>query len=701
MAFRSTLMRRFIQRDMTESLSRLHLPGSMIYALRPKGWGKTTLLHDLSILLSGQQTLQSQTFPSNTWIRKHRNILFRQPKMIPILLSLSESSMLKESLLMQLERQLIPTTATKETNDNDANANEQEITQLVACLQNNNIIDAMKISSKLHHNRRIAILVDDFDDIFCRQINNNNKKENLKKKKTIDIEKTINLINQLCQCVEYKAGAGIILMKGTFRPLALAPTLKKMRDLTLDLHHNNTWGMTVPKDEKEKEKEKKQEKKNLLFKKGYVWNEKEMRPILYDPGTVDTAMETKEQLITVAKDDKCPYRLSGGYWFGGRNERNGLPESMFSLTPWSRFVYKNELNYLLFGDTKDTNDVTSGNVHQSNITSIINGIQSVVNGTYELTEMERWTKGMVNGRQIINAEINTDMIYMNNNNDGNKTTHTATCATSDWALVLFQAGLLTMASRSMRFDEFHTYAWIRTWFPNETARQHFIQYVLYPTILRCTNNNENTIVQIKQAAAKLSLALNTTTKKHDNDTGGNDSEGQDQEGNDQDGNDQDGNDQDGNDQDGVVEALKELTAIAREISTSVNMMTNKLNENQNNNANQITENDNTTGLFLRFLLLSVVDLHVEDYVGDSVAETDCASDTFTSNRETLLQSISPISISQGGNDIDLRWYRLDGRNAPPSNTEGSFVGDIGRRDQSGKNVTLFNRSGYPCVEIKL
>ena len=92
--------------DKTESLARLHKPGSLHYVLRPPGWGKTTMLRSLADLLRGGAAAK-KCFSEDTWIRQHRSLLFRQPAMLPLVLSLSPAALVREPFDLQLRRQLV------------------------------------------------------------------------------------------------------------------------------------------------------------------------------------------------------------------------------------------------------------------------------------------------------------------------------------------------------------------------------------------------------------------------------------------------------------------------------------------------------------------------------------------------------------------------------------------------------------------
>ena len=654
---------------MTQGLARLHLPGSLIYALRPRGWGKTSLLRDLACLLgSGKEA--KKHFPSSSWIRQHKNVLFRQPKMIPILLSLSTPALQSETIVQQLRRQLIPSNfqpGAQQHHDHDnghAHDHEQQqqqqrqIQQMHQLVRDGNInmVEAVALSSKLHGGTRIALLVDDFDAPFVYQDEDKQDQDQDQDKLNAATALTPDFIHQLCRCVEEKQGAGILLMKGTFRPRTLAAPLDRMRDLTLDLHHNNTWGMTLKKNEKDTNTNILQEEdKN---KKGYMWDASEMKPVLHNPKeTQDQVVVEQHQVSDQADrtlDTRCPYRMSGGYWYGGRDERMGHPEAIFSLRPWCPFQHEKEITSLMrlrscSNDNDNDNDISTNIKRVERLENILHGIQTLVNGTYTMTEMDRWTKGTVGRRK---------MTTFSQQQQHDEEDH------QDWALILHQAGVLTIASRSMRFDEFHSYAWIRAWFPNESARQIFSRCVLRPVILECLD--EDGWNNVQSATQTLSSVLHRM------------------------------DDNDAECQAKATQALQELATCARTIAALFS------SSSTSTSSTSSTSSSMDPSIVLQFLFMNVSDLYVDDGIGDSVAEAELASDTFSGSRDHLIEAIRPIM--EGWN---LRCFPVDGRHALPLysslSSEGSLMHcavKVEERTESGI-VTLFNRGGYPCCQLKM
>jgi hypothetical protein len=611
---------------MSEGLSRLNLPGSLVYALRPKGWGKTTLLHHLAHLISGGEKAK-QHFDENTWIRKNKNILFRQPKMIPLILQLSRESLQQEHVHDQMHRQLLPSDL---ISSNDA----EKMTHL---LRNKCYADAISFSSKLHGGTRIALLVDDFDNMFIEpQDYRINEEEN-----------QIHLLAELCKSVEMKSGGGLLLMKGTFRPRILHANglLQKMRDLSLDLHHSNTWGMSLS-NEVDREEEQAAHEKKLLQRKGYVWNEKEMVPQLKINKNNVENVEVKVDLKMMKVENnsmkvqirRYPFNYSGGYWFGGCRESTGMPEAVAPLRPWMPFSHRSEVHNMLFGNfnTSDGFNTSSSSLEIStSVEQLVHGVETLVSGTYSMSTMDRYLNETVQKRDQESSETNRN----------------------DWAVVMLQAGLLTMASRSMRFDEFHTYAWCRLSFPNEKARKEFVALVLKEVVSiienrfrKDENGESHTLKHFQWENVQQSLDQLSNSMMNNNDEDG---------------------------KKRVSTALQDIVQYSRFISERLPNI--------------------SVDTCLKFLLLGLRNVHLDDQIGHSVADAGAALDTF-SNKEDMIESISP-KLKRW----DMRSFVLDGRVALPSyvhsnkqylNANNDDLSDVG-------NMVFYNQTGSVCGVLKL
>ena len=621
-------------KDLSEGLARLYRPGSLVYALRPKGWGKTTLLEDLSILVQGGSVAQTR-FTPNTWIRRHKNILFRQPKMIPLLLKLSFEELQLESCHNQLCRQLLPATATS--------TQTQAMQELV---HSNEILTAISLASQLHKGTRIAVLVDDFDDAFLRQERGDTTNGETRETTTLHV------LSQLLESVEKKRGGGLLLMKGTFRPGALRSIglLSKMRDLSLDLHHNNTWGRSLANKEDD-EKERERHDIHISQRKGYAWNALDMRPVLHHNEKSETFAEEGAKAATVTNKlnlQRKRFNCSGGYWYGGCKESTGTPEAMAPLRPWMPFAHRSDVQHLLFEGGGVPLSATPPS--SSSVAHLARGLATLVSGTYTMSTMNRYLNETVT--VLLPPSTHTTPTNSDDSNDSDDSTPpTPTHHThNDWAVVLLQAGVLTMASRSMRFDEFHTYAWCRTHFPNERARQEFVHTVLKPVLIMVAQvpnevvKGEEGREEDHQAALQWSHVENILTTISNKLANNKDKSGE--------------------------ASLQMLVQIAHSMSIQL-------------------QEQISVETCLKCLLLGVSHLHLDDGIGNAVADAGTSLDTFA-NKDDLLESIRPV-LTQW----DMRYYALDGRIALPVHVQPRIdQGEAG-------TMALHNFVGDVCGVLKL
>ena len=156
-----------------------------------------------------------------------------------------------------------------------------------------------------------------------------------------------------------------------------------------------------------------------------------------------------------AADLTVPLSHSGGYWFGGYDTENGRPEAIFPCRPWGACL-----------DVATCTKLVGSNSRLSR-KHVRTGFGQLVTGMFDMNPMERWHRSVafVAGDAKSNSTAN------------------------DWSLVLLQAGLLTLAARAVRFDEFHSYAWARLGFPNETARLVFAERVVRPLVEHALRRN--------------------------------------------------------------------------------------------------------------------------------------------------------------------------------------------------------------------
>ena len=640
-------MRRLL--DNTEGLSRLYLPGSLAYALRPKGWGKSTLLQDLAILYRSDPAETSQTFSKECWIRKNKNLLFRQPKMVPLILRLSSSATSHETVEAQMLRQLIPSSTLPD-----------DVGKFQSMLQHDDVCGAIEMASKMHGGKRVALLVDDFDEVFVATSGSASESMALKKQHEEQRRATCSLLMQLCRSLEEKRGAGTVLMKGTFRPKELRTMLEKMRDLSMDLNHNSTWGMSL-RESADKEAAKAASQVLDRTRKGYSWSENEGRPILRSMEEekeveveVENEMEKEIKGTVVPRERyagegvRVPFNAAGGYWFGGRWEEDGETEAVSSLRPWKPFSHRDPMMNLLFGsETEEQEDEQEVEEEKGEITEktrqrLAHGIKTLVEGAYDMTELSKYSQGYVDG-SFDDGDDDGD----NSDHHHHDSNHYPRHYCNDWPAVLLQAGVLTMASRSMRFDEFHTYAWLRLTFPNEAMRGVFIQDVLCPTLALLAGSESETIKEkeILHCLHRLSISLRTSSKED------------------------------------LTPMLETLSQCARALSVSL--------------SSSSLESSLSIEECLKFLLLGVRDLWLDDKIGDERAQTEGVTDTF-SDSKGFMELIQP-NIKEW----NMRCQASDGRRAPPARFGGGGGGEGSGSGSGSRELALYDQKEQLRGVLKL
>ena len=432
--------------DKTAGVARLHKPGSLFYALRPPGWGKTFQLQGLAHLLRGGAAARD-AFAGDTWIRQHRSLLFRQPAMRPVVISLSRAALRQEPLHAQFLRQLAPPGSA----DADADAKASKLSDMLsAACTPDDVTRCVETAAKMHAGGpRFALLVDDFDDPFF---------DNTFAGAADDVAV---FLEGCSRSVLQKRGAGLLFMAGTFRPAELTHVLSGMGDLSLDLQHNNTWGLvaadvvagyaSVPPLRVATD--------TAVRSKRYRWDAASMQPVLEDLADETADMEDVEVHGTAALDDhrgtRAPFSRSGGYWFGGYEESDGTPEAVFPLVPWGPgSIAQERCQQLLL---REGDAVRSGR-------EVCNNLRDLTSALYDMTPAERFNSAVAKDK-----------------------TRSGGCC-DHWPVVLLQAGVLTLGARALRFDEFHSYAWLRLGFPNEEARRFFTEKIMRMLYIRAVGS---------------------------------------------------------------------------------------------------------------------------------------------------------------------------------------------------------------------
>ena len=640
-----------LQVDKTEGLARLHKPGSLYYVLRPPGWGKTTMLQSLADLLQGGAAAK-HCFSEDTWIRQHRNLLFRQPAMLPLVLSLSSVALVREPLGAQLQRQLV------DVIDGDAGGNTQDtasgpydskkdrMVRMIASLSESYhhhssiedmrdvtamlMTDCLETASKqLHGNKRIAVLVDDFDAPFLAHADAGNADLNTYEPKGLHPSFAAGLLRGCADSVKHMRGGAAMFMTGTFR--ASHPSLdanllqSHMVDLSLDMLHNNTWGL-LPRDLRTTTSSPSSSTpwvdtvalaarlgaKNIATRqqqeaKRFRWDESSMQPVrdgtdnLGADAITSIAGQAVASAAAAAEAGSCetaskpaalamdvPLSHSGGYWFGGYDTETGQPEALFPCRPWGPSM-----------------DITMG-VHMLDPAcsqqgeQLALGFSQLATGLFNMNPMERWHASVGVGAQADGAS-----------------------PTNDWSVVLLQAGVLTLAARAVRFDEFHSYAWARLGFPNETARLAFAERVVRPAVETAARRlQERGLDEEKNAwhtlrSAQLALSEVLLLRPAEGTPSARKEEEEE-------------------DNALVASLVGSIKAFSRILALGVSADTSNTEGADTGNRQRCEAN------FFKILMLCVPHLDVHDRRGDDVSDTGLGQDTFAgSSGSAIMDDLAP------------------------------------------------------------
>ena len=596
--------------DKTEGLSRLYKPGSLNYALRPPGWGKTTMLHDLANLLRGGARAK-ECFSEATWIRRNRSLLFRQPAMLPLVLSLSANALQSEPVGKQLQRQLVDILDGKETNKAEDSAREsvmhtiELISDLCTKSQAGSADDGAayeltaalmvecieKSSRQLHRNRRIAVLVDDFDAPFLsgRSPLNDGKTHG-----EMQPFFPAGILRGCADSVIHMRGGAAMFMFGTFRisPSGTNQSLLDTHfvDLSLDMLHNNTWGLlsrdisimggpcTPWIDSVGVMKQMSAANLTPIETKAkrFRWDDRLMKPVKVEVDALvasaaspDNAYE--EELGKAAKEHSAaPLSYSGGYWFGGYDEETGNPEAVFPFRPWGPCVDANTCLRLLDPTECWEND------------HILSGLESLASGVFCMNPMQRFHNRV--SRCAPSAGVN------------------------DWSVVLHQAGILTLAARSVRFDEFHSYAWARLGFPNEAARAIFVERIVRQVV-------EAAFEHMKEKEPDLQTSTSMYDKPWQELRSA------------------------------QLALSKELLAKSAEKTDEVTRLVGRIKSFSSVVVKLLSAGKNTEkydAIIFKLFMLCVPHLDVHDRQGDDVTDTGLSQDTFSGSRGTgIMDDLAP------------------------------------------------------------
>ena len=381
--------------------ARLVSPGSRLLFLRPPGWGLTRLVKELKILLQGGE--EAQTFFSDeTWVKTFRPNLLAQmsPRLPSIVLDFSSAGNCTTLVQEQLS---------DAANEHGASVGHIDMTDIEAEEACAEVARAIANTS----NRPVAVLINRYDGAAFK---NDGVAERI--------------VQKVCGMHADQDCVSMVVVTGTLRRPGLlnAEGRLQLRDLTLDLEHNNTVGRVL------------QQRGSDGVSHGASIQRSSGRQFVWDDGA-EAAVEVATQDAKDENKATADHLHMEGHWMGGFDETGHremmLPESSTSS--------------------------------DSNADAMIRAL---------LREFGPPSVQQVRG-------ILQSMTFHHNLN---RFTAATACAENvddnDWGALLLMSGILTQEERSIVLHEFHTKAYLRLGLPGlaeHTALFHGLLHQAIPS----------------------------------------------------------------------------------------------------------------------------------------------------------------------------------------------------------------------------
>lgn len=430
--------------DTSEAVSKVAMPGSRFYLLRPRGFGKTQLLSELATLLRGGKGAKDHF--AGRWLGQNRPALLRQPQLPVLQLDIRAAAQSPDP-----EADLISQLMT---------AAEQEVgAPTLVGRPPSDIESALETATRgVNKARRakVALLVDDYD---------------------IGGAAELVVQNMLRKAVAMHASSdaiGFVMATGSHRLSTFRDVLSDMRDLTMDLNQSSAAGLThnqmavclgleegpptppykgVPTDDASASTPRRR----------YSWDSKRQEAVFAgveqsldasqdDARTWASAAQTsaeaeaRRRFITVTNE-------RGGHWFGGV-----LPDGSAELC----LPRSDEPISSPFGAPATDREW-----------------KLVADSLFEYRELEGYTRAHMPPEAAA---------------DG------ADPDPFGWPAALLQSGVMSLSRRKVVFHEFHTDAWVRLRVANARARQWLLAE------LCSTNELDPTVAQSALDALSAEIA---------------------------------------------------------------------------------------------------------------------------------------------------------------------------------------------------
>eukprot|EP00943_MAST-04B_sp_MAST-4B-sp1_P006573 g6573.t1 len=416
--------------DPTKGVSKLLTPGSKFYLLRPSGFGKSSLVDYLKTFLQGGEE-RKELIHRNTWLFQNRKALVNNFPSLPTIKLDFNNIVLGEY----------------ELNDPETYLKDQ----------------ILRVQETYQTKQKVALLIDNYDAPFLTGNLPTSKFVGDVLKLSCDYHDTIEFLSYIFVTGVYRVGE-----KNSYL------SLLRMKDLSLDLYHHDTIGVSDSEirkyfalsnnwlsdggkrfgnndlqqgDNQQPEKHVNTNSSNVVPKRtrSFRWNDEtgdREEVMLFN----NDDMETIEQISDVSNALVDDITKNGGYWWGGYDDEG-----------------RHELVHPYI-------------IHSSNNSSLMLDFEKI------------GVPSNVQFKSIVNAilyDIPFDLLLQSalnfEKNDSNKTGKTNSRQMSNNVYLpslLLQHGMLTLESRAAVVREFHSEVFVRLCFPNKLRQKELLTIVL-------------------------------------------------------------------------------------------------------------------------------------------------------------------------------------------------------------------------------
>jgi hypothetical protein len=416
--------------DPTKGVSKLLTPGSKFYLLRPRGFGKTSLVDYLKTFLQGGEE-RKELIHRNTWLFQNRKALVNN----------------------------FPSLPTIKLDFNNIVLGEYELYDPETYLKD----QILRVQETHQTKKKIALLIDNYDAPFLNGNLSTSKFVGDVLKLSCDYHDNIEFLSYIFVTGVYRVGE-----KNSYQ------SLLRMKDLSLDLYHHDTIGVSDSEirkyfalsnnwlsdggkrfgnrdlqqgDNQEPEKHVNSNGCNVVPKRtrSFRWNDEigdREEVMLFNNGDTETIEQISDASNAVVDD----ITKNGGYWWGGYDDEG-----------------RHELVHPYDIDSSNSSSLML-DFEKVGVPSNVQ-FKSIVNAILYDIPFDLFLHGKLNFEKYdSNENGETNMWQMSNS------VHLPS--------LLLQHGLLTLESRAAVVREFHSEVFVRLCFPNKLRQEELLTIVL-------------------------------------------------------------------------------------------------------------------------------------------------------------------------------------------------------------------------------